>query len=311
MRFRKVESVSAVGDDVGHYALGIFASGFETRAIHVAKNCSVDAFEKTVAFGFSSDIDALSRRDNDLFFKNFGSGRFLLLGTKDDDQVIFKCLNSLLDEKSSGFVKILVDYSVMTRSWYGAILTWARLADFNGEIEIDFVYASGRYLSEFDPLLISELETLPNFEGNSGGFRKTTALFGLGYDQYATLAVYDRIEPDVLYCCVAGMSAYDASAIKALAENQAMVEASERIVELPLLDVEAAFRLLCDVIVGIGRDSHVVVVPMGPKTHVLVTLLVALRLPWLTCLHAKGVRSHPIQVEALGPISIARVFFSA
>lgn len=310
MRFRKVETVHNLEDSVGYYALGIFASGFETRAVHVAKKFGANTLEKTVVFGFSSDVRALSRENNDIFFKSFGSGEFLLLGTQDDDQVIFTCLNSLLTKKKTDVLRILVDYSVMTRTWYSAILTWARLADFDREVEIDFVYASGRYLNDFDPLLISELETLPNFEGNSGGFRKTTALFSLGYDQYATLAVYDRIEPDVLYCCVAGMAGCDASAIKALSENQAMVEASERIVELPLLDVEAAFRLLCDVIVGIGRDSHVVVVPMGPKTHVLVTLLVALRLPWLTCLHAKGTRPRPIQVEALGPISIARVFFS-
>jgi len=310
MRFRKVESLLKLEDASDYYSLGIFSSGFERRSTHLIKSCGPDMFKRVMVFKFALGGGALSRPENDGYFESIPKAEFLQLEGNNDDELIFTYLENFVVECYDSVLRIFVDYSSMTRSWYGAILTWARLCEKSYSIEIDFVYASGRYLSEFDPLLISEIETLPNFEGISGGFRKTSALFGLGYDQYATLAVYDRIEPDSLYCCVASLSPNDPSALKTIHANQAMIEAAERLVELPLLNIESAFRDLCDLLMSIGRDSHVVVVPMGPKTHVLVTLLVAIRMPWLTCLHAKGFRPQPVQVEATGPLSIARIYFS-
>lgn len=309
MRFNTVESLSSISSDENYYNLGIFASGFEARATFFARQIEKKILGNCIILGFSGSSETLSRKENDSYFITEFEKPIISLQDEAHDSDIFKLLDRLSGNSRGAVFRILVDYSVMTRTWYAAILTWARFATDFSSIEIDFVYAAGSYLSEFDPLSISEIECLPGFEGVSGGFRSTTAIFGLGYDRYATLAVYDRLEPDAIYCCIARKSADDPNAVRVLNENEVVVEAASKVISLPLTNVSEAFRILCDHVISFERDSHIVVVPMGPKSHVLVTLLVALRLPWLTCLHARGQRTRPVQVVATGVLSISRVSF--
>jgi hypothetical protein len=309
MRFKSVETQIEISNEPRYYDLAIFSSGFEKRAIHIASHIDSQISKKFIVLGFRGDQDVLSRKENDRYFTDkFGAEQLHQLGSS-DDQHIFSLLNELEIADEGLPLRILVDYSVMTRSWYSAILTWARFAQFNSSIELDFAYSCGEYLGDFGPLSISEIVSLPGFEGISGGFRRTTAIFGLGYDKYATLAVYDRLEPDSVYCCIAQRYPDDENSNKVLKENDELVEASTKLIQLPLTDITLAFSLLSDLILSLERSTHIVMVPMGPKTHVLVTLLAALRMPWITCLHAKGDRSTPIQVEASGPLSLCRVIF--
>lgn len=307
MKFTSVTSHNQLNADRNSYALGLFATNHEHRAVYIRQQCRGDEFERMVVFVPPSD--SLSSRANLEYLSGVAGCEIFHVDGLTDDERIFSLLEEVSASNLGTVLRIFIDYSSMSRLWYGAILNWARFSEREKDIEIDFAYASGKYLDKFGPLPISELESLPYFEGVSGGFRKTTALFGLGYDKYATLAVYDRIEPDVLYCCVACLTPNDASSFKARAENHEIVEAASSILELPLMNVASTFRLLCDLISSIERDSQIVVVPMGPKSHVLATLLVALRMPWITCLHAKGTRPEPPQVDAVGPISVARVYF--
>lgn len=310
MRFKSVETLERISTEKSYYDLAIFSSGFEERATHIARSVSHSIAKKTVVLAFENASDVLSREDNDRYFLEWSNGTPPLIATPGNDQFIFELLNKCCVEQNGQPIKILVDYSVMTRTWYSAILTWARFSSLQTKIELDFVYACGKYLSEFGPLSISEIVSLPGFEGVSGGFRRTTAFFGLGYDKYATLAVYDRLEPDSIYCCIAQRYLGDQNAEKVLRENDILVDAaSGQLLHLPLTDVSLAFSLLSDQILSLDRTTHMVMVPMGPKTHVLATLLAALRMPWITCLHAKGERSEPVQVEAAGPLSISRVVF--
>ena len=308
MKFHSVETFSNLPTEKNYYALAIFASGFEKRATFVADKFNRATAKRVLVLGFEAQLDVLSRPENDRFFSGW-SGSIQSCSGADDDKLIFGVLDDVASADQEGPLRILVDYSVMTRAWYGAVLTWARFASLSRNIEIDFIYASGKYEGNFGPLAISDIISLPGFEGTSGGFRRTTAIFGLGYDKYATLAVYDRIEPDRVYCCIAQRYPDDEASLKALEENNVLVESSARVIKLPLIDVASAFRLLADQILGMDRTTHIVIVPMGPKTHVLVTLLVALRMPWITCLHARGSRMVPVQVVADGTISLSRVTF--
>lgn len=308
MRFSTVENLPSIDPERDHYDMGVFASGFEERSTYLASRMVAKNFSKVVVAGFPDGLDELSRQENDRFFQQW-SGQKVEIVDGYSDEYFFKIFSSA-SIQDSGVYRILIDYSVMTRTWYAAMLTWMRYAEVPIRVEIDFVYSCGIYMSEYAPLSIADIETVPGFEGISGGFRRTTAIFGLGYDKYATLAVYDRLEPDSIYCCIARQSASDANAEKVILENEVVLEAATKVVELPLMNVSEAVRLMCDHVLSIERDTHIVVVPMGPKTHILVTFLVALRLPWLTCVHPRGERITPVQVKASGEISVTRVVFS-
>lgn len=306
MHFFNVESITELPDLSG-YGLVLLASGFERRSTHIASILRKQELKNVVVLGFLKDKELLSRRQNDEYFESVFEKPIICIGEYDVGEIF-----SILEDAARnviGPLRVFVDYSVMTRTWYAAILTWARFATRNSEIVIDFAYSAGAYLGEFEPLSISEIVSIEGFEGISGGFRNTTAFYGLGYDKYASLALHDRLEPDSVYCYISQKSLSDQAAAKVLHENETLVDVSNDIIRLPLTDIAVGFRILCDYIGGMDRSSHLVMVPMGPKTHVLMTLLVGLQMPWITCLHAKGRRSDPVQVDASGEVGVARVWF--
>jgi hypothetical protein len=309
MRFHSVEMLDRLVTEPSYYDCAIFASGFEARATYVARNLVAGVAKRRVALGFPTDTTVLSREVNDLFFADHFGEPVHIQTDVEDETFMLEQLATLETLEQKGVIRLLVDYSAMTRTWYGTLLTWARFLENVLRIEIDFVYAYGRYLNEFQPLAISEISSLAGFEGVSGGFRRTAAIFGLGYDKYATLAVYDRLEPDLTYCYVAVRGDDDPNAAKVLLENSEIIEGAKRTFPLPLGDVTSAFRILCENVALLDADHQVVMVPMGPKPHVLATLLASIRLPSITCLHARGKRSVPVQVEPTGATSIARVVF--
>lgn len=309
MRFDQVQSLKSFPSTDGYYSWGLFASGFEKRSTYVPSIIDQRTLRGRVALGFSEGLTLLSRPDNDKFFAEQLDIPVIIPPGNEYDEFILSELDKLLATGGNEKVSILVDYSVMTRAWYGLILNWARFASHTKPIEIDFVYANGRYMGEFDPLSISDIVALPGFEGISAGMRSTVAIFSLGFDKYATLAVYDRLEPDNLICCVADQSDDPSMALKALKVNEELCEAASRVLKLPLEDLTVAFSILSDNITVQEQTSHIVVVTLGPKPHVLASLLTSLRIPRITCLHARGVRATPLQIEAAGPINVARVTF--
>ncbi len=287
------------------YDLALFASGFEGRATF-AHGMLKGFHAKTVkVLGFSEDRSVLSRRANDRYFAEQG---LVVEIVESEPEVFFGSL--LNDSRGEGEVlHVLVDYSVMTRSWYGAILSWAATReDGSPRVEIDFVYTHGKYARMFDPLEISDIVSIPGFEGISSGSRRTTAFFGLGFDKYATLAVLDRIEPDEVFCFIAAAS--DPAVGDFVRENNSeLVQMAAAVVELPVRNVAESFRIICEYVLLIDSDTEVVTVPMGPKPHVLASLLAAHRMPRVACVHVRGSRDRPVEVQSNGTISCCRVIY--
>jgi hypothetical protein len=297
------------------YDAAFFASGFEARSTHLAQLTEEARTQVKYVLGFPEAFDVHSRELNDEFFKSKFSIAPLILDRSSADRSIFDLLQ--LAERqcaaSDGVLRILVDYSVMTRAWYGAILSWARYgAAVAKEVHLDFFYSHGRYEGDFFPLRIAQIYSISGFEGLSVGTRTTTALFGLGFDKYATMAVYDRIEPEDVICFVSQQGPDDPHAARVLEQNREIISSSGRAaVPLPLAAVSTIHRIFAAHVQSIGRDKEVVIVPMGPKPHVLAALLVSQTMPWVTSLHVMGRRDKPVQVQATGHVSGTRIVYSA
>ncbi len=293
------------------YNLALFASGFEGRSRFVAESARPNAICSRVIL-FAEDTHTLSRPSNDAFFsRSFGLEALIVSASGERDAILtaLRSLVSTADPKE--VLRIFVDYSAMTRTWYGAVLSYFRHLARERPVEIDFVYAHGKYQGDFGPMAVTEIVAQPGFAGLSSGMRETVALFGLGLDKYASLAVFDRIEPDISHYFIARPSDRDG-----LTEEKVRLENAELIAQmsdasllLPLEDVGETFRLLCERVNALDRRKQIVIVPMGPKPHVLASLLVTLRVPRVACLHVRGVRKPPVQVLEKGSASACRVCF--
>jgi hypothetical protein len=221
------------------------------------------------------------------------------------ESFIYGSLNSLAGDS----IKIAVDYSAMTRDWYGRILTWARYQTKFKEVTVDFFYSHGIYCAKFDHLQIKDIVCVPGYEGVGAGARFTTAFFGLGFDGGATSTVGELIEADRTICFVARGGSVDPHADEVTAKNSEIIrESNTDLIFLPLSDVRRATSILLESIGKYCNDSDkVLVIPMGPKPHILVSLLACQIVPSAACLHVRGARGAPVQVTASGEIACTRV----
>lgn len=289
------------------YDLIFLASGFEDRSTFIFQSIPDEAINHCVVLGFNSDRSRLSRSQNDSIFMARSLVPFVSNNLQDYEELIKKSLLSAACSVSDRPLRVFIDYSVMTRSWYSYLLTWIRYSADSVVANVDYAYANGKYEGEFEPLHIDEITAIPGFEGGCAGARRTVAFFGLGYDKYATLAVNELIEPDNVICYLARELPNDARAQRVLCENTELINLSGTPpVFLPLGNIKESFRILHENFSQVPEGDEIIAIPMGPKTHVLATLMVAQFLQRVTCLHARGSRQTPIQVTATGEVSAWR-----
>lgn len=283
------------------YDLYVFSSGFEERSTAIFERINPPP-ERCLVLGFSDNLNTLSRPKNDAIFRAAGLDVIMCADVSAYEELLRSRLVSVSQEVGTArTLKVFVDYSTMTRSWYGYLLTWAKYAGLHPKISMDLYYSFGIYERDFEPLHIRELCSVPGFEGHSSGARRSIALLGLGYDRYATLAVVDQIEPDSIVCFIAKESPNDEKAEHVADANREIIEmAGTEPVALPLGRVGDAFRVMHEYASLYGEDNELVAVPMGPKPHVLASLILSQVMPKVSCLHARGVRATPVPVSASG-----------
>ena len=96
----------------------IVASGYEKRAIFIP-NMNLNA-EKKVVIGFDENKKNSTRRSNDKYYKSYKYDYIYTSGS--EDSCILTYLNKFIEQTSKINLEIPIDYSSMTRIWYGTII---------------------------------------------------------------------------------------------------------------------------------------------------------------------------------------------
>jgi len=291
------------------FDLCIFASGYEERCIHCPSLLSPDVVKRAVVFSFNEKVEHNQRRRNDEFFDEQWPGDRVHLST-DDDMPIYEYMN----EVNSGFegeVRILMDYSSMSRLWYAALLNWVRTYSGPAHLKVYFVYACGTYRKSIAPLVIKDILAIPGCEGNPRPTHETAAVFGLGYEGESTLAVFDKLEAKYNYAVIANPGASPDAPKIARDKNSDLLEERPTVLEYSLLDLESTYIKLGELISVHRMKDNIVLVPMGPKPHILACILLAMRFQEITLLRVSGHRfengeqSEP--VKATGALVVTEV----
>ena len=230
----------------------------------------------------------------------------------DDDTKVYDVLNgicSLVDGEDE--LRLLVDYSSMPRSWYSAVLNWFRSQRRSGRVILDFTYAVGRYGDEWIPKSVKGISAIQGCDGGPTLRDTKIAVFGLGFDRLAAYSVLEQIEPDTVLAYIADPGATDEAPDRARKENREFLDNEVgRIFRLPLDSVETAYRILGETISASQGQASVILVPLGPKPHILASVLAAYRYPGTACLRVVHQRRAPHRVEAMGQVIATRVVFT-
>lgn len=289
------------------FDLAIFASGFEPRSVHVASKLTATV-GATIVLGFKELPEDESRVANDLYFTERSQAP--VTNAAGDDGPIYSLLTRALGGVDRRGIRILVDYSSMSRVWYAAILNWARYARHLDSVTVTLLYSVGEHREPVTPLRITEIVSIPGCEGSSTPLVQSVAIFGLGFDGVGPLCVLDQLEPDVVYAYLASPSMFKDYPIITRKHNRELIDHHARSTfGLPLDSVEQTFRQLTEIISPHRISSDITIVPMGPKPHVLAAILLAMRFEEVGCLRVVGQRSHQERVTAQGPVLATEVEF--
>ena len=249
------------------------------------------------------------RTHRELLAENWSCEPTLVSG--DDEKPIFDFLNRHTDGIGRP-LKILVDYSSMSRLWYAAVLNWSRFASSRRRVTIDFVYSIGSYVDNPSPFVVKGMVCLPGCEGRAYRLRESVAVFGLGFHGDAALCVLDHLEADTVYAFLASPGADPHYVEQVRTLNRELIEnrKMQHLLELPLDNVESCYRTLAETIAPYRPDGEITLVPMGPKPHVLASILIAMRFPEVACLRISSTHDTS-DVIATGAVIATRVTVSS
>jgi hypothetical protein len=289
------------------YDLAIVACGHETRCRYVASRFERSRPSRLEVLGFSGFREESTRVLNDEYFTDHWNVQPIITQNRDDN-TIFGILDAAAEKDQ--LRSILVDYSSMTRFWYTAVLNWFRYRWDGQAIDLDFVYAPGHYEGNIPRLEVEEIVCLPGCEGSTSSSGPSIALVGMGFDGLSALCALDDLEPDLVIGFAASDGAESEYVEIVRKENAEMLDRSgKELLIFPMQSLVSTVRLLSEVISPYRHGFSVTIVPMGPKPHVLASVLLAMRLPQIACLHVSGTREYAWDAKPDGRVFGTRVRF--
>jgi hypothetical protein len=288
------------------YDVSLFASGYESRCIHVPGLIDPHMVANPLIFGFIEERHSGKRDENNQFYSERWGCEPMPLSAENE-----KPIYEYLQHRTQTIdrpIHILLDYSSMSRLWYATVLNWARFRAASQDVVIDFIYSMGRYEETKAPMVIRGMVSIPGCEGRAYRLRESVAVFGLGFQGSAALCVLDQLEADTVYAFLAAPGSSDEYVAKTRDINRDLINShkTKAVLELPLASVEACYRHLAETIAPHRPDGEITLVPMGPKPHVLASILVAMRFPEVACLRVSGAPD-PLDVKATGELVATRV----
>lgn len=294
------------------YDLFIVASGNEDRATWVSKELKSTQIRKVLVLGFREGFDNERRVANDLEFRRIFNTDPLESSTDDDEQIIEAVTGCLSQLKAGDVLSVLVDYSCMCRTWYGALIAMMRHVQV-GRVVIDFVYSVGVYDKVFEDGVISRIASVNGFEGASYEGKGSVSVIGLGFHANASLCVLDQLESDVIVPVIADPAEVNEYVDEVLKRNVDLIHdpKSLPLLRLPCMSVQVTFEYLIETLSPFFGSKQLTLVPMGPKTHSLAFLLVAFRYPEISCLRVSLRHSNHRNVTPYGLSAASRVIFEA
>jgi hypothetical protein len=171
------------------------------------------------------------------------------------------------------------------------------------------VYCAGEYAQEIPTLQIDDILSLPGCEGNTASAGPSVALLGLGFDNNAVQCVLDDMEPDIVQPFIAGGAARTSYIEKVKHVNAELLLRCGAALELPLESVATTVTCLSEVAAPYNEKFNISIIPLGPKPHVLASVLLAMKLPRVAALHVSGRRAPPWDALPTERIICTRVRF--
>jgi len=198
----------------------------------------------------------------------------------------------LLSEKYLEFdrkIKLFIDYSSMPRTVYGTLLIEALRGSSKFVDSIVVAYVPGIYRQDWDgSRRLLNLRALIGLEGQKEDYlRRAAFIIGLGYDGLLAESVLDLYQVERYSCFLAEPGVTRDAGNRSRRVNEHVLSSSELIGTANVRSVNQTFHTILKLCSWYLDRWAVVLVPIGPKTHVLAAITAAVERPeiafrWIT-----------------------------
>lgn len=292
----------------------IAASGYESRWSNVLRRIreattypAEPIASKLVLLRFPA-VDGSHGRDAEVL-DAIGKPRLTLEVTKESGSKVLREIEDLI--RTERLRRVLIDYSSMSRGLYLPLLSLSAI----GGVRLTMCYSVGQYGAAegaYPVSAIGKIEPVATMEGLPYATRPRLYVFGLGYDGTGTAALADRLEAGKLAVFWAEPGASERSAEVARGRNRELIERAFLRFRSPLSDVEGTTTALFRLAEELRETDKVVMVPVGPKPHVLACGIVAAQLDHVTVLSpyqgSGGIQGNFPDIAASGEVICTAVF---
>lgn len=291
-----------------HFDLAIFASGYDARASFLPQSVNAKNICNNMILGFSEFRNSNERTRNDSFYRASFSEP-IILGASEDRPIYSQLdhifANQLSDKKE---IKILLDYTSMSRLWYSGILNYLKMMS-DKIIEVYICYCLGDYAGcKIHNIGYNSIQSLPSHEGTLTSNDRTTLVVPVGFYADIIRAIKEEIEPNNTIG-ILGIPSLKKEYEERCLETQRELDGDiQKWIKCPVNDLESIFRTYAEIINN-SIDSEVIFLPLGPKTFNMAAILVSQRFEYVTCLYLKTNSNPQNSVGATGDIVCNKIIY--
>jgi hypothetical protein len=293
------------------YHLGLWAWGYETRSRELVDNyrpravgrwCRLEFEEGRRVFGGPEARagEPLGDLVSGSPIRGAHDGKFLSWWRD--------ALGETVAANDGNPVDVLVDYSSMPRTFYGQVLVEACRNP--GLIRsCTFAYTPGRHAQGYNGS--SEIRGLRSVIGTEGANINDTQpglVLGLGFDGILAESLIELYQIDHFSGVYADPGTTTDAVARALRDNKRILDRAEIVETAPFWSVNTALSAFLDICRWYLDRRSVMLVPLGPKPHVLSAILASLTDHRIALRHVLT-RSEMIEVEPAGAPIATRIEF--
>jgi len=255
------------------FDLVIASSGYEARATHIANVINKDIKNKVV-FSFNGYTSEEIRKKNDGIFKELHYTSIELDGS--DSITIINFIDEFIKSFSSNTLAILIDYSSMTRIWYGSIINYFKYTSINNKsIKVYFSYSCAELHKPVDKeFKTSYFSPIEGFCNLSIPFVPTALITGLGYETNKTFGLKEFFDAELLYLFYTEGNEFTKYVIE---RNEELFSQTLPKYKIPysIKDILLTKTILYDLCLSLKNDFRIIIAPCGPKIFTLISFFVA------------------------------------
>lgn len=280
MKIYKTEQVNVNDFIQEEYDVFICSSGREKRAPYLAlKHIHLSLIKNKMVLCY---IDRPVLRDKGNLEK-FKQLRFQAIDAMSSDHLQ---IDEYLDKITSGLdksIRILVDYSCMTKVWYGSIINFFCRRSFDHLIEVTFSYSPAAFEKSVVELPNTYIDLVPGFSSLGLPDINISLFIGLGHEKIRAAGLIEFLDLNYENIFLFHTSDnFSPKFSKEVLENNSEVIKSvgeNNVISYDLNDLKQIESILLTMGNKLRINNRLAIAPLGPKPFSLISLIIAKKIP--------------------------------